>query len=203
VNIAVADLADPRVQELIAFHQQAMLEGSPAGLCFAVDLSGLANEAVTVWAAEVGDRIAAVGALKRLDAASAEVKSMRTHPDFLRQGCAAALLETIITHACAEGYAALSLETGTGPAFEPALTLYRRRGFVNGPAFADYALTELQPVPASGTGLGDQCAGRLGSLAMLSWVSVARAAFIAASSASIASCSANRRSISARRSSSM
>jgi putative acetyltransferase len=143
LNIALADLADSRVQALIAFHQRAMVEGSPPGLSFALDLSGLANEAVTVWAAEVGDRIAAVGALKRLDAASAEVKSMRTHPDFLRQGCAAALLETIIAHARAEGLIRLSLETGSGPAFEPALALYRRRGFVNGPAFADYALTDF------------------------------------------------------------
>ncbi|WP_285710572.1 GNAT family N-acetyltransferase [Erythrobacter oryzae] len=141
--IALADLEDPRVRDLIAFHQRAMVEGSPPGLSFALDLSGLQDEAVTVWAVHVGERVAAIGALKRLDAVSAEVKSMRTHPDFLRQGIAAALLETIIAHARAEGLATLSLETGTGPAFEPALALYRRRGFVNGPAFADYALTDF------------------------------------------------------------
>lgn len=141
--IARADLAEPRVQELIAFHQRAMVEGSPPGLSFALDLSGLQAEGVTVWAAEVDGRIAAVGASKRLDTSAAEVKSMRTHPDFLRQGIAAALLETIIAHARAEGYATLSLETGSGPAFEPALALYRRRGFANGPAFADYVLTEF------------------------------------------------------------
>lgn len=143
MKIAPADLADPRVQELIAFHQRAMVEGSPPGLSFALDLSGLQAEGVTVWAVEVGEQVAAIGALKRLDAASAEVKSMRTHPDFLRQGIAAALLDTIIDHARAEGVKRLSLETGTGPAFEPALALYRRRGFVNGPAFADYTLTDF------------------------------------------------------------
>jgi len=142
-RIAIADLADPRVQELIAFHQRAMIEGSPPGMSFALDLSGLQAAGVTVWAAEVDGRIAAVGALKRLDATSAEVKSMRTHPDFLRQGIAAALLETVIAHARAEGLTTLSLETGSGPAFEPALTLYRQRGFVNGPAFADYVLTDF------------------------------------------------------------
>lgn len=143
MHIALADLADPRVQGLIAFHQRAMLEGSPPGLSFALDLSGLQAEGVTVWAAEVDGRIAAVGAVKRLDAVSAEVKSMRTHPDFLRQGIAAALLETIIGQARAEGLRTLSLETGSGPAFEPALALYRRRGFVNGTAFADYILTDF------------------------------------------------------------
>jgi putative acetyltransferase len=68
---------------------------------------------------------------------------MRTHPDFLRQGLAAALLEAIIDHARAQGLRVLSLETGSGPAFEPALALYRRRGFVNGAAFADYTLTDF------------------------------------------------------------
>ncbi|MBU7580440.1 MAG: GNAT family N-acetyltransferase [Porphyrobacter sp.] len=143
MTIALADLADPRVQALIAFHQRAMIEGSPPGLSFALDLSGLRAEGVTVWAAEVEGQIAAVGAMKRLDATTAEVKSMRTHPDFLRRGLAAAMLEAIIAHARAEGLCRLSLETGTGPAFEPALALYRRRGFANGPAFADYALTDF------------------------------------------------------------
>ncbi len=141
--IAPADLSDPQVQDLIAFHQRAMIEGSPPGLSFALDLSGLRDEAVSVWAVHMGDRVAAIGALKVLDEISCEIKSMRTHPDFVRQGIAAALLETIITTARAQGLTLLSLETGTGPAFEPALALYRKRGFVNGPAFADYVLTDF------------------------------------------------------------
>lgn len=143
MQVALADLDEPRVQDLIAYHQRAMVEGSPPGFSFALDLSGLRHPDVTVWAAEVDGRIAAVGALKRLGGRSAEVKSMRTHPDFLRQGLAAALLETIIAHAREQGLETLSLETGSGPAFEPALALYRRRGFVNGPAFADYVLTDF------------------------------------------------------------
>lgn len=141
--IAQADLADAGVQALIAYHQRAMREGSPPGLSFALDLSGLQAEGVTVWAAHVEGRVAAISALKRLDEKSCEIKSMRTHPEFLRQGLAAALLETIITHARAQGFRVISLETGSGPGFEPALALYRRRGFVNGPAFADYVLTDF------------------------------------------------------------
>lgn len=63
---------------------------------------------------------------------------MRTHPDFLRRGVGALVLETIIDAARAAGMARLSLETGSGPAFEPALALYRRRGFLPGEAFGDY-----------------------------------------------------------------
>jgi len=143
MQIAIADLADARVQDLVAFHQRAMIDGSPPGLSFVLDLRGLQHPDVTVWAVHVGMQVAAIGALKRLNEARGEVKSMRTHPDFLRQGLAAALLETIIDYARAENLAVLSLETGGGPAFQPALALYRRRGFANGEAFGDYPLTQF------------------------------------------------------------
>ena len=64
---------------------------------------------------------------------------MRTHPDFLRQGVARRLLEHIIAQARGRGVRRLSLETGSGVAFEPALALYRARGFASGAAFGDYA----------------------------------------------------------------
>lgn len=143
LRIAIADLDDPAVQAVIAYHQRTIVADSPPGFSFALDLSGLKAPGVTVWAVHVEGEAAAIGALKRLDPKSAELKSMRTLPRFLRQGLAAALLETIIAHARAEGIATLSLETGTGPAFEPALALYRQRGFANGPAFADYVLTDF------------------------------------------------------------
>lgn len=143
LRIAPADLDDLEVQGLIAYHQRTIAADSPPGFSFALDLSGLRAEGVSVWAAHVEGRAAAIGALKRLDEKSCELKSMRTHPAFLRQGLAAALLETIIAHARAQGYARMSLETGSGPGFEPALALYRRRGFVSGAAFADYVLTDF------------------------------------------------------------
>lgn len=143
MRIAIADLGDPQVRDLIALHQRAMIEGSPPGQSFALDLTGLKAESVTLWAAHVDHSVAAIGALKRLSGTRGEVKSMRTHPDFLRRGLAAALLEVIIAHASKQGLSVLSLETGTGPAFEPALALYRQRGFVNGPAFGDYSLTDF------------------------------------------------------------
>lgn len=115
-----------------------MHEASPPGTSFALDLSGLQSPDVTVWSGWVGRRIAGIAALKDLRDGCGEVKSMRTHPDFLRQGVAAQLLEHLIQVARDRGMRRLSLETGTGPRFEPALALYRRRGFVSGPAFADY-----------------------------------------------------------------
>ena len=69
----------------------------------------------------------------------AELKSMRTHPDHLRRGVAVALLDHLIGEAKERAVTRLSLETGSGPAFDPALALYRKRGFANGEAFGDYA----------------------------------------------------------------
>jgi putative acetyltransferase len=45
----------------------------------------------------------------------------------------------MIAEARRRGLQRLSLETGSGPAFDPALALYRSRGFTDGEAFADYA----------------------------------------------------------------
>jgi putative acetyltransferase len=66
---------------------------------------------------------------------------MRTHPDFLRQGAGVAILAHIIAVARSRGMTRLSLETGSGPAFEPALALYRRSGFVPGEAFGAYEIS--------------------------------------------------------------
>lgn len=115
-----------------------MHANSPPGNVFALDLSGLKVPEVTVWTLWSGDQIAGIGALKTFASGQGEIKSMRTHPDFLRQGVGAHILTHIIETARARGYTRLSLETGSGPAFDPALTLYRRFGFTNGEAFSDY-----------------------------------------------------------------
>ena len=79
-----------------------------------------------------------MGALRELDAATGEIKSMRTHPAHLGKGVANRLLDHLLGLARARGYRRVSLETGHGPAFEPALSLYRRNGFTEGPPFAGY-----------------------------------------------------------------
>lgn len=132
------DLSGEPTRLLLAYHLQQMHVHSPPGSVFALDLSGLQVPGVTVWTAWQDAEIVTVGALKLFDDASGELKSMRTHPNFLRQGAAAAMLDHIVAFAKQRGLKRLSLETGSGPAFEPALTLYRKRGFVSGDAFADY-----------------------------------------------------------------
>ena len=137
------DLSAPSVRELLALHLAGMRANSPADGVFALDLSGLSGPDVTVWSVWDGPQIVGIGALKRLGANAAEIKSMRTHPDHLRRGVARQLLDHIIADAGKRGFERLSLETGTGPAFEPALSLYRHRGFVEGEPFAEYERSDF------------------------------------------------------------
>jgi putative acetyltransferase len=137
------DLAGEQTRALLAMHLSGMHASSPPGHSFALDLSGLQTPDITVWTAWDGEAVAGVGALKDLGGGAGEIKSMRTHPDHLRKGVGAALLERIVAEAQGRGMARLSLETGSGEAFEPALALYRKRGFRNGGAFADYVRSDF------------------------------------------------------------
>lgn len=136
--IRIDDLSSAPTRALLTLHLSGMQANSPADHVFALDLSGLKIPEVTVWSAWAGEAIAGIGALKDLGDESGEIKSMRTHPDHLRKGVGAQILERIIEEARARGLFRLSLETGSGPSFEPALAMYRKRGFQSGGAFSDY-----------------------------------------------------------------
>ncbi len=66
-----------------------------------------------------------------------EVKSMYVDQDARGNGVAALLLEQLMTSARAQNLPLLRLETGKG--LDAALRLYKRLGFVDCPAFGDYA----------------------------------------------------------------
>jgi putative acetyltransferase len=135
------DLTGEATRALLALHLSGMQASSPPDSVFALDLSGLQHPDITVWTLWDTDEIAGVGALHATGDGAGEIKSMRTHPDHLRRGVAAALLAHIIATARSRGYRRLSLETGSGPAFDPALALYRAHGFTSGEAFGDYSAT--------------------------------------------------------------
>jgi putative acetyltransferase len=156
-TVRTDDLTGDEPRALLALHLSGMHANSPPGNVFALDLSALQTPDITVWTAWKDTQIASIGALKELSPAHGEIKSMRTHPGFLGQGAGAAILDHIIAVARKRGYRQLSLETGTGPAFDAAIRLYERRGFLPGDAFADYPQThfnqflhlELADPPAS------------------------------------------------------
>jgi putative acetyltransferase len=143
LDIREDDLTSPETLELLRIHLRGMHANSPPGHVFALDLSGLKTPDVTVWTLWRDREAAGIGALKQIDADIGEIKSMRTHPKHLRSGVAAALLEHIIIVARQRKLKQLSLETGSGEAFEPALALYRRYGFHKGLAFSDYVASDF------------------------------------------------------------
>lgn len=143
IDLAEADLAAPELRDLLQLHLAGMHANSPPGSVFALDTSGLAAPGVTVWAAWTDGALAGIGALKTLSPHHGEIKSMRTHPRCLRRGVAAALLDHIIAQARGQGLTRLSLETGSGPAFDPAIALYRRCGFTDCEAFGGYTRSQF------------------------------------------------------------
>ncbi len=143
MQIRAISVDDPAVLALLRIHLEGMHAASPPGTVYALDPSGLRDPAMSLWGVFDGETLLGFGALKQLAATHGEIKSMRTHPDHLRRGVAAALLAHILATARARGYRRVSLETGSGEPFEPALALYRRAGFTNGDAFGDYVASEF------------------------------------------------------------
>jgi putative acetyltransferase len=143
MEIRPGDFVDPRVLELLREHLTGMHATSPPGNVYALDVSGLRHSSVSFFTAWDHNELLGCGALKHVDRSTAEIKSMRTSSRHLRRGAGAFVLEHLIGLARGRGYARLSLETGSGPAFEPALALYRKYGFVAGPPFGEYAATEF------------------------------------------------------------
>jgi putative acetyltransferase len=136
--IKPADFDDDRVKALLTRHLGGMHTNSPPGHVFALDWSGLQKPDISFYALWEGADLLGFGALKELEPRAGEIKSMRTADAHLRKGVAAAILDHIIAEGRRRGYTRLSLETGSGQAFEPALELYRKYGFTKGGAFDGY-----------------------------------------------------------------
>jgi putative acetyltransferase len=143
LSARIDDLSSADVQALIAEHLQGMHGSSPPGHVNALALEGLRRPNVTFWSVWEGETLCGCGALKELDATTAEVKSMRTRSPFLRRGVGQFVLDEIVRTARSRGYRTLVLETGTGAAFEAAHALYLRNGFAWCGAFGDYEATEF------------------------------------------------------------
>lgn len=131
-------LDEPQVIALLRLHLQGMHANSPPESVHALDLSGLQRPDVTFWTAWDGDELLGCGALKALDAGHGEIKSMRTDPAHLGKGVGAQILQRIMATARERGYRRLSLETGSGEAFDAAHALYRKFGFTECGSFGDY-----------------------------------------------------------------
>lgn len=137
----VVSAADPReadIVELLTAHLRFADEHSPPEDVHALDVQALCAPSISFFAARDGGRLVGVGALKELAADHGELKSMHTAAVARRRGVGAVMLAHLLEVARRRHYRAVSLETGTPAAFEPAYRMYRAAGFTDCPPFADY-----------------------------------------------------------------
>ncbi|TDC73878.1 GNAT family N-acetyltransferase [Actinomadura sp. 7K507] len=138
MNIVVDDLSGPEIAEFLREHVREMRAITPLESKHALDLDALREPEVTFWSVLDGPSVVGCGAIKKLDAVHAELKSMRTAPRRKRSGVASSLMEHILTETKGMGFTRLSLETGSAEFFLPARKLYERFGFGYCEPFADY-----------------------------------------------------------------
>lgn len=138
VRIVNDDLSSEKVALLLSEHLEGMARHSPPESVHALDIKGLRAADVTFWTVWAGKNLLGCGALKELDTRHGEIKSMRTARGYLRRGVAKAMLQHLIDKSRSRSYARLSLETGSGPAFAAADSLYRKFGFVDCGPFGSY-----------------------------------------------------------------
>ena len=137
MQIRTDKLTHPAVLALLDAHLEHMHAVSPPESVHALDIDKLRAPGITFWSAWDGEELLGCAALSELDPAHGEIKSMRTVGAHLGKGVASRLLQHLIGVARDRGYRRLSLETGTGEAFEPAHQLYLKFGFVECGPFAE------------------------------------------------------------------
>lgn len=138
--IATDDPRVPEVRALLERHLAFNHAVTPPGHVHALDLDGLLEPSVTFCSARRNGVLLGVGALRRLDEAHAELKSMHTTEPARGQGVGRAIVEHLLTVAADRGFRRVSLETGTMDAFAPARALYAKVGFTECPPFGDYTV---------------------------------------------------------------
>lgn len=138
MQIQIEDPTRPDVIALLREHRADMFATSPAESVHALDEHALRAPGITFWAVRDQGELWGCGALREVDPAHGEIKSMRTVAGARRRGVATAVLETMTAAARERGYRRLSLETGVEDYFEAARRLYERHGFVACEPFGAY-----------------------------------------------------------------
>ena len=134
-------LTDELAQVLQA-HWLFCTSSTPIEHVYALDASKLFSPEITVFGARIDGELVGVGALRRLDAHHAELKSMHTLAKSRGSGVGKAMVAHIEQFAKEQGVKRISLETGATEPFKPARQLYESLGYQDCEAFGDYVLSE-------------------------------------------------------------
>src|ERR1700756_183004 len=96
MRIVRGDFSDPRVIDLLHIHLTSARAQTAPGSAHALDLSGLQSPDISFWTIWDDEMLLGFGALKRLSADHAEIKSMHTAEAMRKRGAGSALLRHII-----------------------------------------------------------------------------------------------------------
>jgi len=132
---------DPRrddIQDLLESHMGLMRDSSPPEHIHALDTDGLLAPNVSFYSLREDGYLLGVGALKEIDPAHGEIKSMHTRTDARGRGLGRMILEHLLAMASTRGYRRVSLETGTMEQFAAARALYVSAGFEVCEPFGSY-----------------------------------------------------------------
>jgi putative acetyltransferase len=141
-RIAVDDPRNADVRALLERHLEFALAQTPPEHSFALGLTGLLDPAITLFSYRENGRLLGIGAIKRLSADHAEIKSMHTAEAARGRGVGRALLGKLLAVARDGGFRRVSLETGTMAAFAPARAMYEGAGFLPCGPFGGYQSSE-------------------------------------------------------------
>ena len=128
--------------QILQAHWLFCTSSTPIEHVYALDASKLFSPDITVFGARIDGELVGVGAIRKLDAHHAELKSMHTLAKSRGSGVGRAMVAHIEDFARSSGIERMSLETGTNEAFKPARELYKYLGYNSCDAFGDYVLSE-------------------------------------------------------------
>jgi putative acetyltransferase len=138
ITIARENPLAPDLALLHALHTAAMHADTPPESIHMLPAAALAAPEIAFYVMRDAGAPVGMGALKRLDAAQAEIKSMHIVHAARGRGLARALLLHLLAEARAAGFARLSLETGAQASFAAARALYENAGFTECGPFQGY-----------------------------------------------------------------
>jgi len=143
VDVRREDITSSAAAALIAALNAELSERYPeeGANHFRLDAAEVAEGRGAFVVARIGGEPGGCGALRRVDAASGEIKRMYVAPPLRGRGIGARLLAALEAEARRLGLSRIVLETGTRQ--PEALGLYRRAGYVEIPAFGEYVGSPL------------------------------------------------------------
>jgi putative acetyltransferase len=138
IGVEDPDAADVRM--LLERHLTFARGESPPEHVHALGTEAWVDPDLTLFGARRDGSLLGIGAIRRLDASHAELKSMHTRAEARGQGVGQAVLAHLVRVAAELGYRRVSLETGTADAFAAARSLYLKAGFRPCPPFGQYTV---------------------------------------------------------------